>query len=289
LADNHGPLFIGGAGRSGTTLVVDMLGLHPARSPIYETSFVVQIGALLFGAGESPLASRLDRIARYMEEWTRTLPHQPHNKRAHEVYHHGPHYVRFDREFALAQTATLIERAAGGDALAGMRDFVAALFGEHCRIDGKPRWVNKTPSYVQFLPLLGALFPDMRFIHCVRDGRDVACSVLTRPWGPRTYEEAAVWWSRKVRAGLSWSERNPGRCLEVRYEDLLSQPERTLQSMIDFAGEGGDAASLIATYRGATSLDPSRSGRWRAAFDDEDRARFGAVAGDLLGELGYAA
>jgi len=287
LENRRGPLFIGGAGRSGTTLVVDMLGLHPARSPVYETSFVVQVGAALFG--NAPLDARLSRVAAYMDQWSRTLPHQPHNKRPHEVYHHGPHYVRFSREFALARTADLIERAASGDAAGGMRDFVRALFDEHCRIDEKPRWVNKTPAYVQMLPMLHALFPDMRFIHCVRDGRDVACSVLTRPWGPRTYEEAARWWSRKVLAGRAWAARNPERCLEVRYEDLLAHPARTLQAMIDFAGEEGDAGELLEAYRGATARDPSRSGRWRAAFDDSDRGRFGEVAGELLGALGYAA
>ena len=75
-------LFIGGCGRSGTTLVVDVLGLHPRISPIYETDFVMPIAVML--AKRTPLPQVIARVRSLMDQWTAPLPHRPHNKRAHE-------------------------------------------------------------------------------------------------------------------------------------------------------------------------------------------------------------
>jgi hypothetical protein len=157
--NNIAPVFIGGAGRSGTSLVVDMLGLHPRLSPIYETDFLLQLMRLLFSAppvsvNTLPINSLGEKIDQIMDEWTKPLPHRPHNKRQHERFHHGVHHILFDRPFALEQTPHLREAVANAQAPAGLRTFIGKLFAEHCRLDGKPRWINKTPDYVQHLPIL---------------------------------------------------------------------------------------------------------------------------------------
>ena len=152
------PVFIGGAGRSGTTLVVDMLGLHPRISPVYETDFVMQLGKLLFSGRERSAADLRAQVTRCMDEWTKPLPLRPHHKREHEQFHHGPHYILFDRPFALERTAELLREALAGRAAQGFRQFVVSLFEEHCRRDGKPRWVNKTPSVRAFSADVGGDF-----------------------------------------------------------------------------------------------------------------------------------
>ena len=60
------PVFLGGAGRSGTTLAVDMIGLHPELSPIYETSFVVELITLMLE--REPPASDEKTICRRRRE-----------------------------------------------------------------------------------------------------------------------------------------------------------------------------------------------------------------------------
>src|SRR6478672_851702 len=66
----------------------------------------------------------------------------------------------------------------------GCADAVRAVFAAYAAARGKPRYADKTPHYVSHLPELAARFPEAQFVHVVRDGRDVALSLLEVPWGP---------------------------------------------------------------------------------------------------------
>ena len=66
---------------------------------------------------------------------------------------------------------------------------------------GKARWGDKTPRYVESIPFISGLFPDARFVHLVRDGRDVALSYANVPFGPKTVARAASLWAKRVRKG----------------------------------------------------------------------------------------
>jgi hypothetical protein len=280
-------VFIGGAGRSGTTLVADMLGLHPLLSPVYETDFVLQLMSLVVGKPVRVKTLQRD-IIRIMDEWTKPLPHRPHNKREHEKFHHGAHHILFDRPLAMDQTRRFIEEVTGDRALAGLRTLVQNLFAEHCRLDGKPRWINKTPDYVQQLPALHELFPHLRFIHCIRDGRDIACSVITRPWGPKTIPEGAVWWKDKIQSGVQFGKAHPDQYLEVRYEDVVRDPAAQLRQILAWLGEEDCAAEMLEHYQGGVvSLDESRIGDWKTRFSADDLHAFSEQAGDLLKHFGY--
>ena len=282
------PVFIGGAGRSGTTLVVDMFGVHSHLSPIYETDFVVQLIPELFG-GHGRSRDQIEaRVRSFMDQWTAPLPLRPHNKREYERYLHGPHHVLFTRETALAELDRLFEALRAGQGVPAFRTFLDALFGAHCEAAGKPRWINKTPAYVHLLPALDQLYPGFRFVHCVRDGRDVACSVVTRPWGPNTHLGGGDWWARKVMDGLRWGLANPDRYLEVRYEDLLQAPAPTLSRVLGFLGVADESAEMVATYEaGAARLDPGRCGAWRERFAPEETAAFEQRHRAMLQHLGY--
>jgi len=281
------PVFIGGAGRSGTTLVVDMLGLHPRLSPVYETDFVLQLMSLVLGQPLRVKTLQKD-IIRIMDEWTKPLPHRPHNKREHEKFHHGAHHILFDRPLAMDQTRRFLEEVASGRAIAGLRALVHSLFSEHCGLDDKPRWINKTPDYVQQLPTLHKLFPDLRFIHCIRDGRDIACSVITRPWGPKTVPEAAAWWRGKIESGVQFGKAHPEQYLEVRYEDVVRDPAAQLRQILAWLGEEDCSAQMLEHYQGGVvSLDESRIGDWKARFSADDLRAFAGQAGALLEHFHY--
>ena len=124
-------VFIGGTGRSGTTLLVDLLGLHPQLSPIYETGFVSRFAKLLMFETGLTKNETVQQILEYMESWTRPLPHRPHDKADHEHYHHGPHYILFCRSFALTQTHRLLGELGKKDTTLLLRSFVYSLFAEH--------------------------------------------------------------------------------------------------------------------------------------------------------------
>ncbi len=298
------PVFIGGAGRSGTTLVADLFGVHSQLSPIYETEFVVQLLRELFGNHGRSRDEIEARARKLMDIWTEPLPHRPHNKREYERYLHGPHHVLFTRGLAMGCLEELFENLRAHQGLRAFQRFINVLFEAHTRADGKPRWINKTPCYVDVLPALARLFPSLRFIHCVRDGRDVACSVVNfveaqaakNPSGSRQAEgsrqadhlEGGHWWSQKVMAGLRWGQANPSRYMEVRYEDLLRSPESTLRNILGFMGAPDEAREMVAHYQqGESRLDMSRCGKWRTRFSHVEAEAFHQRYGALLEGLGY--
>ena len=213
----------------------------------------------------------------------------------------------------LRRLPTLVEWGLSPDAVArrlhpGMTtgDAIAAVFETYAAERGKPRWGDKTPLYMQHLPLFERLFPDARFVHLIRDGRDAALSFLTVPdgimtegWGhPHDASGFACQWATEVRAARALGEHvGPQRYLELRYEQLVAEPETELRRVCAFAGLEYDDAML--EYVGQTESarkehqqrlkEPPRVGvrDWRTEMGGEARAAFEAVAGDLLDELGY--
>ncbi len=182
-------------------------------------------------------------------------------------------------------------------------DTIRELYSLAAAQRGKPRYADKTPMHVLHLRRLGRLFPEARFVHVVRDGRDVALSYRSVGWGPTTVEDAAMRWRRSVLRGRRDGERlGPDRYREVRYEDLVTDPERVLRELCAFLDLEWDdgvlhhherAAEVIAATRfpGAHSrllLPPTPGLRdWRREMPAADVARFEAIAGGLLEELGY--
>ena len=87
---------------------------------------------------------------------------------------------------------------------------IAAAYKAYARVHGKTRWGDKTPRYIEHIPLLARLFPTARFVHLVRDGRNVALSYAGVPFGPNTVAQAAALWARRVAAGI-----RDGRALDA--------------------------------------------------------------------------
>jgi hypothetical protein len=290
------PVFIGGAGRSGTTLAVDLLGLHPQLSPVYETDFVLKLIGLL--AQRRPTQVLQGQVQALLADWAARLDDRPSEKRIHERYHHGPHYLRFSpadlAELTRTLSAALTQEACGGPSDArwrALRAGVPALFDAHAQADGKPHWVNKTPAYILLLPQLRSLWPDLRFVHCVRDGRAVAASVLTRSWGPRDAAGAARWWADRVTQGLTFEQRHPEQVFRLHYEDLLSNPLQTLTSVLTFLGaDASQAPAMVERHLNAGfRFDAGRLDSWRGELTVQQVGRIHDVAGHLVDGLGYAA
>ncbi len=183
---------------------------------------------------------------------------------------------------------------------------IAAIFEAYAEAAGKPRWGDKTPMYMRHLELLDRLFAGAQYVHLVRDGRDAALSFLqmpegtfTRTWAhPATPEQFACLWRREVADARSLGRRvGASRYHEVRYEDLVAEPEATVRAICAFAAIPFEPAML--DYTGAVDvsakphqqrlLAPPTSGvrSWREDMPSDGIAAFESVAGDLLSELGY--
>jgi hypothetical protein len=193
-------------------------------------------------------------------------------------------------------------RSALDPAPGDLADALRRVFESYADAFGKPRYADKTPSYVQHIPMLAALFPDARFVHVIRDGRDVALSFRRLPFGPDTLDEAALFWrSRTLTGRRAGASLGPKRYLEVHYEDLAREPEKHLRQICEFIDIPYDPAMLrfnehadrlMATgVPGAherLASPPALAARtWRDQLNRSQIRRFEVLAGDALTSFGY--
>ena len=191
--------------------------------------------------------------------------------------------------------------------------FVNRVFDLYGKINNKPLVGNKTSGYVRRIPTFHALWPEAKFVHLIRDGRDVCLSVLNwkkagrtagryASWEEDSVSTTALWWERKVRKGREdGAALGPGLYHETLYEDLVDDPERECKWLCEFLSVPYDDA-MIRFAEGKTRTDlpnprktpkkawlPITSGmrNWRTEMPVKDVERFEAVAGNLLEELGY--
>jgi hypothetical protein len=209
-------------------------------------------------------------------------------------------------EFSRAQFQELL---VGGEPIPYVT-FLNRLFALYARNKNKPIVGNKTPAYVRRMPTLHQLWPEARFVHLLRDGRDVCLSVLNwnhadrtagryATWSEDPVATTALWWKRKVRLGLQGGRvLPPGQYHEIRYEELLACPVAECTKLCAFIGVPYSDA-MPRFHEGRTRSEPGLDAKqawlpitpglrdWRTQMPAEQVERFEAVAGDLLEELGY--
>jgi hypothetical protein len=119
-----------------------------------------------------------------------------------------------------------------------LRDIAEVVYRWHMESEGKDRWGDKTPVYIQIVPQLARMFPDAKFIHLVRDGRDVAKSFQATEWVTRWLHDNTSEWNRALACYWRWARSEfRDRILLVRYEDLVLETETALREICRFIGE----------------------------------------------------
>lgn len=278
------PVFIGGALRSGTTMLADLVGCHPDISPIYETDFVISLLEMLFVQGRE--ATTPDRIRATMQTFLERVPGMGTKKRPYERYVHGNSHIQLDPAVVALQTERLI-RELEREPLAAFGRFLDGLFRHHASNDGKPHWVNKTPGSVHFAPGIRAVLPGVLIVHVIRDGRDVAASTVEMSFGPRTIRDAARWWVTAIELGEEFGRAYPDQYLAIRYEDLARDAGAALGVLMDRL-DMDVPETLLSDWAGKTGgADPSRIGAWEDVFTTRDRNDFTSIAGPALERHGY--
>jgi hypothetical protein len=179
---------------------------------------------------------------------------------------------------------------------------VDSVFAALAAAQGKQRWGDKTPSYLLEMDTLWTLFPGCRFIHLVRDGRDVALSLQALSWGSRDLLRVAQDWRWKVTMGRKMGRMVPDHYLEIHFEDLVVSPRDTLQRVCEFIGERFEEAMLDYSDTAADAMpagslvwhsssvrppDADKAGAWRTRMGRVDQALFDSVAGETLAMFGY--
>ena len=215
-------------------------------------------------------------------------------------------YHRFHRLGLAEQTVREI-----GAQCVSYRDFISALYCEYARAHGKSYAGEKTPDYVKHLPLLHDLFPNAKFVHLIRDGRDVALSA--QDWaskktsGPAKFpmwlEEpvavCALWWNWQVSQGrLEGQKLGKYLYCEVKYEDLINDPGTVLQAITQFLGLPFHS-EMLRYYEGKEKSRPGISAKrawlpptaglrnWKSQMKEREIQLFEILAGNLLDGLNY--
>lgn len=265
---------MGGHVRSGTTWVYDLLTSHELVAGAFET----WVFSPEFGVGGLFAPAQWDRnLAERMTEAT-------------------------GRPFGLGQFASRAEVAA---------DVRQLLEGWWERVlEPRQRFlVEKTPPHLLAMPMISEVFPHARFIHVIRDGRDVAVSLraAARGWNRgfaamdgRLYRKQARTWARQVMRITRDGAALGDKYLEVRYEDIQRSPNAELARMFDFAGIPHDDSAvdrIVAANTFSRRFDQRQDsfrrkgevGDWRNHFGPVSGAAFSRIAGEVLVQKGYEA
>jgi Sulfotransferase family len=126
-----------------------------------------------------------------------------------------------------------------------LADVLNLLYRKHLTRVGKPRFGDKTPCYIAILPELAKLYPGAKFIHLIRDGRDVAISIIDAKWTGRCYDGRNFDWTRAIRLGFAYrSSPLAAQIMELKYEDLVSSFEPTIRRICAFLGEEFEPSML---------------------------------------------
>lgn len=273
-------VFVVGCPRSGTTLLQRMLDAHPDMTIANDTHFITRAAKkILRHDAEPALTADLVELVE--------------------------NYRRFYR---MGLSAEQVREAAGQSR--SYSGFVARLYDARAANEGKTISGEKTPDYCRQIPTLSKLFPDSRFIHIVRDGRDTALSTLDwanenkgpgkwKLWQSDPVGTCALWWRWQVRKGcLEGGELPSDRYCEIRYEDLVDDPDTKLKELAGFLGIPY-SESMSRFFQGKTRKKPGLSAKsawipptkglrdWRKQMSREDALLFQELAGDWLERLGY--
>ena len=278
-------VFIVGCPRSGTTLFRRMVDAHP------EVAIIPEVGWL---------------ARRYEDRAGLT----PEGRITPEFVDGLPQKGGFGRYTPLPVGREELARFSRREPAPTYAEFVSLLFDRYGEERGKTLVGNKTVDHALNVGTLHEVFPRAKFVHLIRDGRDVAASAVAWRRSKRLAEDFSTWDEDPITTVALWWEwhvrraREAGRTLEedlyheVFYEALVADPAGESERLCGFLGIPYDDA-MVRFHEGREKEDPGLDAKsawkpptrglrdWRTNMDPESLARFEAVAAELLDELGY--
>lgn len=244
IRSDTGRVFVVGCARSGTTLLQSMLAAHPRVLGFPETFFFVNAGV---------------RPAQLRERQTLRTRRRVR-------------YALQDARERLNLSAWHLRLYDFVDIQKGARAFLRTLDGL-ARHEHKAVWVEKTPGHIHWIDIISALCPEAKFIHVLRDGRDVVASLEDvyrqrksatasgRPIGAWDLNEAINQWNECIR--ISHQHATHSRHHRVQYSALLCEPEATMCGLCEALGLEFDASVLDHQRASRRVLGRDIGDKWR--------------------------
>jgi hypothetical protein len=215
--------------------------------------------------------------------------------------------IAFDKEFDYA--VTMVSDTGGLPPVDAYVDWVVTVRGMSYAVDPSLSYLELVNDFLRQKraasggkPHVGAtvhrhferlcfLWPEARYIHLIRDPRDVARSVAQKGWAGNAYHAAEFW----LDAERSWdalaSHLSQDRAIEVHYEDLITDPERTLTAICRFIGVPYSAQMLEYSVDAPQypPPDPRLIAQWRTKLSRREIVLVEIRTGAALEERGYVA
>lgn len=271
------PIFIVGSARSGTTLLYHMLLSSGTFARFFGEPAVFDLLVPRFG----DLCIPKNRM-RLMESWIGSKMHRASG---------------LEEDFVRSKVMADCRSNA---------DFLRIIMGEVAARQGLRRWAVWGPDNLLHMLAIKSQMPDARFIHMLRDGRDVALSMNTehfiRPFAwdrNNSLLVAGLHWWWKVNKGRHEAREIQSDYLEVRFEDLIDHPERVLSGVSRFVECELDYQQIrqrpLGTLKNTNSTFKSEGqilalnpvGRWKRLLTHDQVVALESCVGDLLQDLGY--
>jgi hypothetical protein len=277
-------VFIVGCPRSGTTLLQRVVNAHPQIAVVNQSRWIPVYFKKRTGLTAEGLATR-ELVPRLLE------------------------YRKLFRKLGIGRED--LERLLPGGAAIPYAHYVTGVFDLYGHAQGKALVGDKTPIYVRSIGTLHGLWPEARFVHLIRDGRDVCLSTVNWQkktaklssnfctWDEDAVTTAAMRWTWNVRLGReAGTPLGSGLYHELRYEALVASPAQECAKLCAFLGVPYEEA-MLHFHEGRTKTKPGLDAKhawrpitpglrnWRTQMSAQDVERFEAAAGDLLDELDY--
>jgi LPS sulfotransferase NodH len=271
------PVFVMGCHRSGTNLLYDML---------------LSAGGFAVYRGYLPIYKLL--IPRFG-----SLQNPRNREKIVNTWMQSKGFARADVEAGPLSSKLLAECRNGGD-------FMRIVMDEVARSQGARRWAVYDADSVLHVARIKRDLPSALFIHIIRDGRDVALSLMKMggfrpfPWSRRSrgLSETALYWDWMVRKGRQYGRQIPQDYIEIHYEELVTQPRPALARLGDFLDHDLDYDRIQRTslgrlresnssFRGDGREAQNPVNRWKERLSHRQVAALEALVGPCLQEFGY--
>jgi len=188
----------------------------------------------------------------------------------------------------------------------GGGDFLRIVMQEIAHRQGVGRWADCTPDHLLYMQEIKRQIPDALFVHIIRDGRDVALSYARQRWSyPLPWDRnerlgvSALYWEWAVRKGREQGKRLGADYREVRFEELITNPQQSLEQLglfidhdldydrIQRAGIGS-VSKPNSSFAGESEEIFNPVARWKTKMSRDQIGGLEQLIGEALLELGYA-
>lgn len=225
------PVYVVGSGRSGTTVLDRSLGFHPWYSSMPFEPQIFASADLKAGVWKMMLKGSLSKRECCVLRGYLGRRYKVSNPRAGKI----GYFKWFSRREFMKHVDSLIYGES--ELEARIRSFFETLHEPLLLEEKSDNWIDGTPVNGRILPQILRVFPGAKFIHVIRDGLEVANSLVRLGWAGGTFETAAQFWVEQVSVTRSLGrEYGQGNYLEVFFSDLVASPEAEMKRICDFVG-----------------------------------------------------